>query len=364
MQFTSDMQQALTDANLDMFIAGVKCVIGQQINLNNVLTIKPITSEYILNDTGNTASDLLTNTVWKFTISTDKKTGTIKATQQVLDAYIVFNFSTKKVTTTPPPGNNSIDNTKKGVNNVYLLDTTTARQVMSKRFTRIMASGEGKDYAETIIGLINIPFAIDSKYKTGTQKIMLADFDTQLTGVELNTDTIIVDMGVISVPHLNDDFTDYEKTEVNLFLPYCDSLTLNSSDVIGFKVSISYWVNCYNGETLINIYSSKNNALIESRKVDLKVNVPFNKIGSTPSNNAFNQVQSIGYNGVNTPYIELKTLDNVLKNGLFTNPVIDEKTLIDEKGFIEVENIELSVNAMLHEKSEILNLLRQGVIIK
>ena len=360
MQFTSDMQQALTEANLDMFIANVKCVVGQEIKLNNVLAIKPINSEYILNDTGNTAGDLLTNTVWKFNISTDKKMGTLTADQKVLDGYIVFNFSTKKVTITPPPDGNI----KKGVNNVYLLDTPTARQVMNKRFIQIKAGGEGVDYAETIIGLINIPFAIDSKYKTGQQKIMLADFDTQLTGIELNTDTIIVNMGSISIPRLNNDFTDYEKTEVNLFLPFCDSVTLKSNDVVGYNVNIYYWVNCYNGETLINIYSGKNNALIESKKVDLKVNVPFNKIGSTPSNNAFTQIQSTGYNGVNTPYIELKTLDNVLKNGLFTNPVIDEKTLIDEKGFIEVENIELSVNATLQEKSEILNLLRQGVIIK
>lgn len=360
MQFTSDMQQALTEAHLDMFIANVKCVVGQEIKLNNVLAIKPINSEYILNDTGNTASDLLTNTVWKFIISADKKMGTFTVAQKVLDAYIAFNFSTKKVTITPPPD----DNIKKGVNNVYLLDAPTARQVMNKRFIQIKASGEGVDYAETIIGLINIPFTIDSKYKTGQQKIMLADFDTQLTGIELNTDTIIVNMGSISIPHLNNDFTDYEKTEVNLFLPFCDSVTLKSSDVVGYNVNIYYWVNCYNGETLINIYSNKNNALIESRKVDLRVSVPFNKIGVTPSNNAFNQVQSTGYNGVNTPYIELKTLDNVLKNGLFTNPVIDEKTLIDEKGFIEVENIELSVKATLQEKSEILNLLRQGVIIK
>lgn len=363
--YNTDFNNAINNANLILYINGIEAVLNAPINVGDILKIEAKTG-YLLSPLSgdNRISDFMF--VVDFEIAEDKKSGTLNyASDDITEGWASYTFTTTTAPIEVPDDNgNPIDNIKKGVNNVYLLDANTARQVMNKRFTRIMASGEGKDYAETIIGLINIPFAIDDKYKTGEQKIMLADFDTQLTGVELNTDTIIVDMGVISVPHLNNDFTDYEKTEVNLFLPFCDSVTLKSSDVVGYDVTISYWVNCYNGETLINIYSSKNNALIESRKVDLRVSVPFNKMGSTPSNNAFNQVQSVGYNGVNTPYIELKTLDNVLKNGLFTNPVIDEKTLTDEEGYIEVENIELTVNAMLQEKTEILNLLRQGVIIK
>ena len=363
--YNTDFNNAINNANLILYINGVEATLNQPINAGDILKIEVKTGYLISPLLGdNRISDFMF--VVDFEIAEDKKSGTLNyASDDIEEGWASYTFTTTTAPIEVPDDNgNPIDNIKKGVNNVYLLDANTARQVMSKRFTRIMSSGEGKDYAETIIGLINIPFAIDDKYKTGEQKIMLADFDTQLQGIELNTDTIIVDMGVISVPHLNNDFTDYEKTEVNLFLPFCDSITLNSNDVIGFDVSINYWVNCYNGETLINIYSSKNNALIESRKVDLKVNVPFNKIESTPSNNAFTQIQSIGYNGVNTPYIELKTLDNVLKNGLFTSPVIDEKTLIDERGFIEVENIELSFNGTLDEKDKIFNLLRNGVIIK
>ena len=363
--YNNDFNNAINNANLILYINGNEAVLNAPINAGDILRIE-VKTGYLLSPLSgdNRISDFMF--VVDFEIAEDRKSGTLNyASDDITEDWASYTFTTTTAPVEAPDDDgNPIDNIKKGVNNVYLLDANTARQVMSKRFTRIMADGQGKDYAETIIGLINIPFVIDDKYKTGEQKIMLADFDTQLKGIELNTDTIIVDMGSVSVPHLNNDFTDYEKTEVNLFLPFCDSVTLKSSDVIGFDIAISYWVNCYNGETLINIYSSKNNALIESRKVDLRVSVPFNKIDNTPQNNAFTQIQSIGYNGVNTPYIELKTLDNVLKHGLFTNPVIDEKTLLDEEGYIEVENIELSVNAMLQEKSEILNLLRQGVIIK
>ena len=363
--YNTDFNNAINNANLILYINGVEATLNQPINVGDVLRIEPKTGYLISPLSGdNRISDFMF--VVDFEIAEDRKSGTLNYTSDdITEDWASYTFTTVTAPVdVPDDDDNPIDNIKKGVNNVYLLDANTARKVMNKRFTQIMGSGGGKDYAETIIGLINIPFVIDDKYKMGEQKIMLADFDTELKGIELSTDTIIVDMGVINVPHLNDDFTDYEKANVSLFLPYCDDITLNSNDVIGFEVSIKYWVNCYNGETLINIYSSKNNALIESKKIDLKVNVPFNKIDSTPPNNAFTQIQSIGYNGVNTPYIEIKTLDNVLKHGLFTNPVIDEKTLIDEEGYIEVENIELTVNAMLQEKAEILNLLRQGVIIK
>lgn len=376
--YDGKFDDALSSNNLVLYVNDVKAELttydvvndgykGVDINVGDVMRIEPLKGYKIDPTYGNNALvDFLTNSMLVFEVTPDGKSGSVVYDDSVNNgSWIEYKFST--VTTpidVPDDDDNPIDNIKKGVNNVYLIDATTARQVMNKSFTRITSDGGGRDYTETIIGLINIPFTIDDKYKTGEQKIMLADFNTELKGIELNTDTIIVDMGVIRVPHLNDDFTDYEKAKVDLFLPYCDSITLNSNDVIGFDVSIKYWVNCYNGETLINIYSSKNNALIESKKVDLRVNVPFNKVENTPQRNGFNAIDSTGYNGVNTPYIEVKTLDSVLKHGLFTNPIIDEKTLADERGFIEVENIELTVNATLQEKSEILNLLVQGVIIK
>lgn len=365
--YDSKFNDAITSNNLVLFINGVKAELGVIINVGDVLRIEPLKG-YLINPTyGNNAiSGFINNSLLVFEVADDKKSGSVTYDGSVTDEDFpdyIFATITAPIDV-PDDDGNPIDDIKKGVNNIYLLDVITARKVMNKRFTRIMSSGEGKDYAETIIGLINIPFNIDDKYKNGEQKVMLADYDTELKGIELTTDTIIVDMGVITIPHLNNDFTDYENTTVKLYLPFSDDIDLNPNDVIGYNISINYWINCYNGEALINIFSSKTNSLIESRKVDLNVSVPFNKLGITPTNNSFNLIESIGYNGINTPYVEVKTLDNVLKDGLFTNPIIDEKILNGEVGFIEVENIQLNVNAMLHEKTEILNLLRQGVIIK
>lgn len=384
MKFTGEMERELTDNNLEMFVNGVKCVAdnydpiydnytGQEFNLDDVLTIKPITSAYILNDTGNYVTDFILNAVWNFEISDDKKTGSLTINGAMLDGVTRFYFATIPAPiVVPPDDENPIDNIKRGINNVYLLDEVTARKVMKERFDLIVSSGNGDsgasikviDVADRIIGLINIPFVVDSKYQVGKENVYLADYNTNLQATVLNSDTIIINMGSISVPHVNNNLLDYLNVKAVLNLPYSAPINLEVNDVIGYELKIEYWIDVYNGECMIKILSTKTNSIIESKRVDLGVNVPFNKLGTVPSNNSFNSIDSTGYNGINTPFIEIKTYDTVLVNALFTNPVIDEKTLIDEEGYIEIENIELTVNATLQEKSDILNLLRQGVIIK
>lgn len=384
MKFTWEMEKALTEQHLEMFVNGVKCVAdnydpmcgtytGQEFNLGDVLTIKPVNSRYILNDTGNYVSDYLTNTNWEFEISPDKKTGTVVVNGGMLDGIITFYFaSIPTPIVISPDDENPIDKLKRGINNVYLLDEVTARKVMKERFIILVSGGnsgsgtslQAYDVADRIIGLINIPFMVDNKYQLGKENVFLADYNTNLQATALNSDTIIVNMGSISVPHLNNNLLDYLNVKAVLNLPYSAPINLEVNDIIGYELKIEYWIDVYNGECMIKILSTKTNSFIESKRVDLGVNVPFNKLGTVPSNNSFNNIDATGYNGINTPFLELKTYDTVLVNALFTNPVIDEKTLIDEEGYIEVENIELSVNAMLQEKSEILNLLRQGVIIK
>ena len=56
--------------------------------------------------------------------------------------------------------------------------------------------------------------------------------------------------------------------------------------------------------------------------------------------------------------------DVILSNGFFTIPVLDEKPLQGEKGFIQVNEVNLQVNATDSERENIISLLNKGVIIK
>lgn len=258
----------------------------------------------------------------------------------------------------PPDDPNPIDNKKQGVNNIYLIERETAREIMKKRFLRL--NGENHtDLAERIINLINIPFVVDDDYKQGVNNIWLGDYDTELQGVALNTDVLIIPMGSVRVPSVNNDLSDYQNVKINLFLPYAKEIELSPNDVIDKVVRVEYWVNVYDGSALIMVYS--NDVLNQTQKVDLGVKVPFNKTETAP--NLFNFANEIGYNGINQFYLEVRRFEPIHYKGKFAKGVIDESVLGDVVGFINVDNIDLQVNATITEKNEITNLLRQGVII-
>lgn len=363
MRYSSAIETELKKYNLEMYVNNVKCAlttltpsntwVGQEFKVGDVLTIKGI-NNYILMDTGNYYSDFLTNSVYQFTVSADKKSGTITVNSN-FNYDEGFNFATKPTT---------VAATKKTVNNIYLLKPDVVRNVLKDSFATPNGDGTAVVHSDGIIGLINLMFPIDTKYKLSETFVMIGDYNTNLKGMELNTDTITVDMGIIKVPVVDGDLSDYEGVEVVLNLPFSEPIKLNPADVMGYSVKLEYWINLYNGECVINIISSKTARVIEVKKIDLKVDVPFNRVQNTPQRNAFNAIGNTGFNGLNKAYIQVNKYDLILKNGFYTNPIIDEKKLTTEKGYIEIENINLTFNATLDEKSKITNLLRNGVIIK
>ena len=82
------------------------------------------------------------------------------------------------------------------------------------------------------------------------------------------------------------------------------------------------------------------------------------------NNTVYNSNMTLGGdNHVKAPYIEIIQNMPILGNGFFTAPITAESKLNNEKGFIQVENINLNVKATSNEKDMILTALRSGVII-
>ena len=364
MTLTTKTLNTAIGANVNVFVNDVLLTAsGLNVYANDVIKIVAKTG-YDLTGNNEFFNNKTLSTV-KFGIDETKNIGTLVVSGNVpTEPDFVFNTVAEPVVI-PPDDYNPIDNLKRGVNNIYLLDKVKAREIMGKAFQRSDGDGGVKDMSEYILNLINIPFGVNISYVIADSNVKIVDFDTGILGTELNTDMIIVNMGFIEIPKINNDLSDFENVQVMLHLPYGNEIELNPNDVIGYKINIYYWLDVYTGKATINVYSTKTKELIASQKIDLGVNVPFNKtFGKNPSNNEFNSIKETGYNGVNTAYVEVKQYDLILKDAFFTNPIIDESVLTDVKGYIDVENIQLNVNAMLQEKTEILNLLRQGVIIK
>ena len=260
------------------------------------------------------------------------------------------------------------------LNNVYLIDEETAKKIVSEADYRLVNSS-GSDAPNSgnynfvdartgIIGLIQIPFLIDDKLKSDLTTIYYGAYSTDKQGILLIDDKIKISLGSITVPRETNNFTDFNDVECYLYLPYLEPINLDKDYCIGETLEIFYIVSLYDGSIVVNITSTKTGNIIYSKNEKLDVAIPFNGEVIENKDNSGTNIKLNRYNNITTPYLEISKNKALLIDSQFNAIVIDEKKLADEKGFIEVENIELSFNGTLDEKDRIFNLLRNGVIIK
>ena len=251
----------------------------------------------------------------------------------------------------------------KGYNDIYRVTDDQMREVATASF-EFFNGQTTVDYGKYIIGAIDLPFEIRENQITGLQNISLGESTTGINAELLTTDTLRVDMGSIFVPLIKNNLLDFANTLAVLHLPYAESVVVDIDYVIGETISIEYIVSLYDGFAIINISSSKIGGIINTRNVDLNISIPFGNIDNNPSNNDPKNVELGGYNGIKTPHIEILRNDAVLENGFFTIPIADETLLIEQNGFVKIDEIDLKVKASKDEKEMILNAINQGVIIK
>lgn len=285
-------------------------------------------------------------------VSSDMKTISFAA-QQLRDS---LSFS---VSTIPTP----IDDIA-GVNNVYRIGADLVKKFITRKWIDNSNVGNFKDVNGLIISLLQVPFTIDESLINGTGNIRLGTYDTGEVGEVVIDDKLTINIGSINVSHGANDLTDYNNAKAILNLPYVDAIVLDVDSVIGYKVNVEYILNLYNSMVTVNVYSSKHDDVIISKTIDFNLSVPFGNVEQKPIGSNSNEISFVRDNGIKQAYIEIIKNDVILKNGLFTIPVIDEKILINERGFIKVEEIELKSNASKNEKDDIVNLLNRGVIIK
>lgn len=295
-----------------------------------------------------------------FIPSPDKKTITLEFTAS--DGFDIEKFDIETV----------IDETvaipkKVAYNDVFILTPTQARVIATTQFSYMTSDKGGsaivKPQGSDVIGFIELPVVVDPSLIMGVKRLMIGTSNTGIDASFLNIDQYVIDMGIISVPKLSDNILDFYKTIAVLHLPYTNPINLDIDYVMGETIGITYNVNLYDGIASVNITSTKLNAVVTTKSIKLNINVPFGKPDDNPMNNTPYNIDFGIENGVMSPYIEILRNDAILENGFFTIPMIDESVLNAQIGFVKVDEIELKTTATNSEKSDILSLLKSGVII-
>jgi hypothetical protein len=290
-------------------------------------------------------------TYGEFTLSEDMKTGTFTLDSEIYEELIVGAVQETEVV---------------GNNHIYKITQDQLTELNAVRFvqTYYYNYGELYDYGKFIINLIELPFELSGSVLLDPEKIMLATYDTNILANVIGDDSISVDMGSISVPAQEGNLLDFKDTVCILRLPRASGIVLDSSYVIGETISIEYLIDCYTGIATININSSKTNSCINTTQVDIGISIPLANVTVSDTNVRNLKIDAGGDNGIYTPFIEIVKNDHILADGFFTSPIIDEKVLTGQSGFIKVNEIDLITKATYSEKKQIINMLKEGVILR
>lgn len=247
-----------------------------------------------------------------------------------------------------------------GFNHLYLVDKEILKSIASERF--ITDTGSTTDLGTYIINVLGLPFKLDDTLKGLENNISLGYVTTNTKAVELIKDELVLDLGTIFVPNKYNNSYDYMNTVTRLHLPFTNTIDLDVNYVVGYEINVKYIIDLYYGDMTINISSSKIDNIIHSEIAKIGRDIPFISKYSNEAVNSISTKNGVN-NGILSPFIEvIRNIPNTLNR--FNNLVDVENTLINEKGFITVNEIDLRTSATSNEKNNIIQLLKNGVYIK
>lgn len=247
-------------------------------------------------------------------------------------------------------------------NRVYVVDAEIIAEFGS--VSAFVVNGDGTynelfNNTDYIVALLNIPFKLPDEVVGDEETVILGKVDTEILAPKVDTDIIRVPIGEIEVSGLQNNSIDYLATEYVLVLPYIlETITLEPEWVIGKTISVEYLIDSYSGGLTVNVFNGEDYP-VTSISSSIGRMIPFKTLLTNPTETG----ASMGaFNDTFCAYIRVSR--NEVTEGEFSNLVSVEGTIAGQLGYVEVENIELDVNALASEKAMIVQALSGGVIIK
>lgn len=136
-----------------------------------------------------------------------------------------------------------------------------------------------------------------------TAYIKAGNYNTNIQCETPQNDNFIIDCGTVAIPMQNNSITDYQNSEIKIFLPFVGFVSL-PSDYVGKTIALHYKVNIVNGECLAVL--SCNGIEIDFVQCTISNNVIFktNKENNFSGNAEFNMQVLKGLQ----PYAVVKTV--------------------------------------------------------
>ena len=159
------------------------------------------------------------------------------------------------------------------------------------------------DPADIVINISFVPVPVENGETIPDLKV--AGASTGLSMTKAGNQYVEVDCGSIDIKEYWGSFMDYEPfTKIELVLPYCGSIRLDTDEVMNSKLSIVYHVDLLTGNCIAFIHTERDNlnSVIAQVNGNISYNIPitgdnFSKLTSTLLGIATGGVSTVAQNG-------------------------------------------------------------------
>ena len=191
--------------------------------------------------------------------------------------------------------------------------------------------------------------------------VYFGKYNTNVSSNIVTTNFIETDCGTISIDEYNKNSLDYNGVEVELYLPFVGSVSLNANQVYGKQLHLVYRTNPLNGDCVAILFSDNIQVACSQGNVSFDVPVNF-KYGNL---NNYGTNDNALYMAELQPYIEVRTNRQYqdMNNRLLNNNLWVQ--ISDCSGYVLFNDVELHpVNRInKDEYDEIVSLLQGGIIV-
>lgn len=298
---------------------------------------------YILNGTGSYTVDGIT------TSFTCNNTYSYKITVTA-NAYVYVFFTATK----------SEENKINSIVHTYVLSQDDYNNIGKQVIAGINSNGTGfdqYDYTNFVNYLYQIPFKVDDDITTSTSTINLGKQNINIDCQKVTHETLNIDLGSIDLTGVSSSH-DYNPINTTLYCPFSNNIVLPPT-VIGSKLYLSFSINLKTEQALLLV--KQNNSIIYSGQTEMFTDLPL-YFTAGRQDTLVKKLKAQYQNTIKQAYVVINYHKPI--TDLSSYKTTEHGTLSNYKGFTRVSHgtLKQSINNTID--NSILNLLRQGVIIK
>lgn len=246
---------------------------------------------------------------------------------------------------------------KYGFVSIYNPTFEEVDELSKKRFYSV-TEGEMLDLSQYIISFRKLYVDIP---QIARELVYFGQYNTNVSSNIVTNNFIESDCGIITIDEYNENSLDYNGVEIELYLPFIGSVSLNPNQIYNKQLHLVYRTNPLNGDCVAILFSD--NMQISYSQGNVSFDIPINfKYGNL---NNYGTNDNALYMTELQPYIEIKTNRQYqnMNNRLLNNNIWVQ--ISECNGYAMFGNVELHPinNINKDEYDEIISLLQGGIII-